>query len=347
MKEKNFLKYTLLFILISILATSFYLLWDIVIIFIFVLFFYFLFNPIIKFFEKNNINKSVASLLCVAGVFAIIIFALFAILPKILSQVEKIFSSIGSIKLNEQVAILEIKLKKYFPFLKEKTITSQIESFFLDISNNMLFEIKFFLANFFTIAFTIILLPFILFFFIRDNKKIFNGILNIVPNKYFEATYYVLHQISLSLGNFVRGWILDAFFVGLLCGLGLSIIGLSNSFALGIISGLGHLIPYFGPIIGAMPSILISLSETGNFSQVPFIILVFFVVYTIDNGFFQPYIYYKNIKISPITIIFLIIVGGKLFGIYGMFLAVPLTTAVKTASKHIYIAFKSFSMLKT
>ena len=346
MKEKSLIKFFVIFLASFSFLFLAYKLWEIIIILIFVLFFYFLFNPIIKFLEKNNINRSVASFICVVGAIAFIFFTIFAILPKILNQLEKILTSLISLQLNEHIQILDDKLNRYLPFYKEKKISKQIEFIFNDITNSIFVEIKLFAANIFAIAFTIVLFPFLLYFFIRDNKKIFKDIFNLIPNKYFEASYYILNEISSSLGNFVRGWITDALFVGVLCGIGLSFISLPNSLALGIISGIGHLIPYFGPIIGIVPSILISLSEYGNFGQFPYIVIIFSLVYILDNGFFQPYIYYKNIKISPLAVILLIIVGGKIFGIYGMFLAVPFATAIKSASRSIYTAFKSFSIVK-
>ena len=99
-----------------------------------------------------------------------------------------------------------------------------------------------------------------------------------------------------------------------------------NALPLGLISGLGHLVPYFGPIIGGIPAIVISVIQYGDFSHVPSIILMILIVYIIDNGLVQPYVFSKSVDMHPLIIIFLILIGSQLFGVIGMLLAIPTAT---------------------
>jgi predicted PurR-regulated permease PerM len=167
-----------------------------------------------------------------------------------------------------------------------------------------------------------------------------------MPNKNFEMSYWVVKKVSLKLGMFVRAWIFDAAFVGIMIGTGFFIIGLPNAMPLGVIAGLGHLIPYFGPVIGGVPAIILSLIQYGDFSQLPLIVLIVLGTYTIDNGFVQPYIFGKSVDMHPIVIILLIISGGQLFGLIGMLLAVPVTTVIKTFVKEIYFATKNYKIAR-
>ncbi len=107
-------------------------------------------------------------------------------------------------------------------------------------------------------------------------------------------SYYVLKKVTLRLGLYVRAWIFDATFVGVMIGFGFYFIGVPNALPLGVIAGLGHLIPYFGPIIGGIPAIIVSIVQYGNFSQVPLILFVVLITYAFDNGFVQPYILGKS-----------------------------------------------------
>jgi predicted PurR-regulated permease PerM len=145
---------------------------------------------------------------------------------------------------------------------------------------------------------------------------------------------------------FVRAWIFDATFVGMMIGFGFYFIGVPNALPLGVIAGFGHLIPYFGPIVGGVPALIVSLMQFGDFSQAPLIILVVLITYAFDNGFVQPYIFGKSVDMHPIAIILLIISGGTLFGIYGMLLAVPVATVIKTFSKEIYFAKKNYKIAR-
>ena len=159
-------------------------------------------------------------------------------------------------------------------------------------------------------------------------------------------SYWIFKNITIQLGRFVRGWIFDAAFVGIACGLGYYFLGIRNALPLGLISGLGHLVPYFGPIIGGVPAIIISVIQYGNFSHVPFIVILMLIVYALDNGFVQPFVFAKSVDMHPIAIILLILIGSQLFGVIGMLLVIPFATVVRTAAKEIYYALKNYNIAK-
>jgi predicted PurR-regulated permease PerM len=159
-------------------------------------------------------------------------------------------------------------------------------------------------------------------------------------------SYHVLKKVTLNLGLFVRAWIFDATFVGLMIGFGFYFIGVPNTLPLGVIAALGHLIPYFGPIIGGIPAIIVSLMQYGDFSQTPLILLVVLLTYAFDNGFVQPYVFGKSVDMHPIMIILLIISGGTLYGVFGMLLAIPVATVIKTFAKEIYFAKKNYKIAR-
>jgi len=192
----------------------------------------------------------------------------------------------------------------------------------------------------------LVVVPFITFFVLKDSRHLLKSIIHVVPNKYFEMSYWILKKVSIQLGRYVRAWIFDASFVGITCGLGFYLIEIDNALPLGVIAGLGHLVPYFGPVIGGIPAIIISVLQYGGFSHVPFIILLLIFVYMLDNGFFQPYVFSKSVDMHPIVIILLIIAGSQLFGLIGMLLAIPTATVIKTATKEIYFAFKNYKIAR-
>jgi predicted PurR-regulated permease PerM len=167
-----------------------------------------------------------------------------------------------------------------------------------------------------------------------------------MPNKYFEMSYWIIKKVSLSMGRFVRAWIFDATFVGFCCGLGFYFIGIDNALTLGVIAGLGHLVPYFGPVIGGIPAAIISIIQYGDLSHIPPLLIVIAIIYAIDNGFVQPYVFSKSVEMHPIVIILLIIAGGQLFGVLGMLLAVPTATVINTAAKETYYAFKNYKIVR-
>jgi predicted PurR-regulated permease PerM len=167
-----------------------------------------------------------------------------------------------------------------------------------------------------------------------------------MPNRYFEMSYWVTKKMGVELSRFVRGWIFDAFAVGFLSAIGLSILGIKNPISIGFVAGVGHLIPYFGPIIGGIPAIIISIVQFGDFSMLPNIVIMFLLVYTFDNGFIQPNVFSKSTDLHPLLIIILILAGSQVMGILGMLLAVPAATVLRTAAREIYLGYKNYRIIR-
>ncbi len=349
MAESNFKKTAKIFlwIILSVILLYFlYLLSDLLIILIVSILLSFIFDPFVKQLEKEGFNRLTSTLVIfiVVGLFFYITLSVFV--PKLLYQVNQLVKILNLYSLENQVSILEKEIYKYFPFFSLGEISAGIRNFINSWIANPIDRITTLLSSIVSIIAILVIVPFITFFLLKDSKKIFVGMLNILPNKYFEMSYWILKKVSVQLGRFVRAWIFDATFVGFTCGIGFYFIGIPNALPLGIIAGLGHLVPYFGPIIGGIPAIIISIIQYGDLSHVPYIFLLMFIVYALDNGLVQPYVFSKSVDMHPIVIILLIIAGSQLFGVLGMLLAIPTATVIKTAATEIYFAFKNYKIAR-
>ncbi len=323
-----------------------YLFMDLIVLLIISLLIAFIFNPVITFLENNGMKRFLAVLIVftLIGVFVVLGFSI--MIPKIVKQFNLLASVITKENINKLLLQLQENVSDYIPFINAADFAAKIEEFvstFFMTSVNNFTEI---IGGIVSALAIIIIVPFITFFLLKDNKKIVKGIVNIVPNKYFEFSYYVIDKISKQLGKYVRGWILDAFIVGVLSGIGLWILGIKNSATIGLIAGMGHLIPYFGPVIGGLPAVLISVVQFGDLSKLPEIVIMFTIVYSFDSGYMQPNIFSKTTDFHPLLIILLILMGGQLLGILGMLLAVPTATVLKTAAKEIYYGYKNYKIIR-
>lgn len=343
---KFFTKFLLWTTGVIILLYLFYLLTEILIILALSVLLAFIFAPFVSLLEGKGFNRLTATLIMFAIFGFIIYFSLSLIIPKFVYQMEQLITALEGFSFAEEMKVLEGTLLHYVPFLKSGDLTQRVELFITSQITNIFDSISTVLSSVVSIIAVLVIVPFITFFILKDYRRIMQGVLQTIPNKYFEMSYYVLKKVTLKLGLFVRAWIFDATFVGAMIGFGFYFIGVPNALPLGVIAGLGHLIPYFGPIIGGVPAIIVSLVQFGDFSQVPLIFLVVIITYAVDNGFVQPYIFGKSVDMHPIAIILLIISGGTLFGIYGMLLVIPVATVVKTFTKEIYFAKKNYKIAR-
>lgn len=340
------IKYFLWVSAILLLGYLSYLLSDIFIILILSILLSIIFEPFVKIIEQKGVTRLTAAvfIFVIVGFLIYLIFSY--IIPQLIYQIGQLIEILKNFSIHNQIVAIEKEIHKYLPFFKVGTLSKNIEGTISTNIVNSFNEISTLLNSIVSVIAILVIVPFITFFFLKDSRKIFRGMLNVMPNKYFEMSYWIIKKVSLSMGRFVRAWIFDATFVGLCCGLGFYFIGIDNALTLGIIAGLGHLVPYFGPVIGGVPAAIISIIQYGDLSHIPPLLVVIAIIYAIDNGFVQPYVFSKSVEMHPIVIILLIITGGQLFGVLGMLLAVPAATVIKTAAKETYYALKNYKIAR-
>ncbi|QTE22619.1 AI-2E family transporter [Polaribacter cellanae] len=181
---------------------------------------------------------------------------------------------------------------------------------------------------------------FISFFFMKDSRILKNGIMTIIPNKTETRFSKSLEIINDLLSRYFIGLILQITILFVLYTIILLIFGIDNAVVIAFLCALLNLIPYVGPLIGAV--IMFVLSMTSNIEMefqteiLPttiYVMIGYLIAQIIDNFVSQPVIFSKTTKSHPLEIFLIIIIGGLLFGIVGMITAVPLYTALKVILK--------------
>lgn len=344
--NKKYGRIVLVVIAIPILLYAFYLLSNLFVLVALSVLLGFIFAPFVRMLEGRGFSRTLSTLFVFASFGFLVYLALSFVIPKLFYQMDQLIIELKDFSLNEELNTIENKILGVFPLFHKGELALKVENIITSSFNDAINHLTSYLSGIVSIAAFLFIVPFISFFLLKDSAAIQKGLIHIVPNKYFEMSYWILKRVTLQLGRFVRGWIFDATFVGIFLGFGFYFIGLPNALPLGVIAGLGHLIPYFGPIIGGVPAIVLSIMQTGDLSQIPLIILIVTSAYTLDNGFVQPYVFSKSVDMHPIIIILLIIAGSELLGLLGMLLAVPTATVIKTTVKEVYFAYKNYSIVK-
>lgn len=173
----------------------------------------------------------------------------------------------------------------------------------------------------------IFIILFLVFYLLKDLRKIRRGIIGAIPHSYRQKASRVLMVLDEKVGQYLRGNILRCSFVGLLSGLGLFFLGMPFYFILGVFAGIMNIIYYIGPYIAAVPAILISLSPD---TPGTLVIMVFYVfIQALDAFLLTPLLLGKAVDVKPFTIIVSILIGAKLMGILGIILAIPIAATLK------------------
>ena len=138
----------------------------------------------------------------------------------------------------------------------------------------------------------------------------------------------LLTDINSIISRFIRGQLLDALIVGILSSIGLSIIGLDFAVLIGMTAGIANIIPYFGPVIGSVPAVIVGLLS-GNPISALLAVVVLVVVQQIDGALIAPKIVGDSVGLHPVFVMLSILIGGAYFGLWGMLLAVPTAAIIK------------------
>ena len=186
------------------------------------------------------------------------------------------------------------------------------------------------------------IVPFITYFILAEGDHAQKRLIERVPNKYFEMALNVLNKIERDLVGYLRGWILDSIIIGILSIAGLWLLGIDYPILIGSIAGIANLVPYLGPVVGAVPAFLVSLTQYGDFRMLVPIAVLSIAIQAIDNVIVQPLCFAKTVDMHPLTVILVLIVGNELMGVVGMLLAIPLATILKVSTVETYWGLRNY-----
>jgi len=190
-------------------------------------------------------------------------------------------------------------------------------------------------------AMNLILIPFVTFFLLKDGPFLKSKLYELIPNSYYEIYRNLAYRMDKQLGNYIRGQAMDALICGILSSIGLWIIGVKYFLLIGMLAGIANLIPYFGPVMGMVPAMLVSIMDKGFDSQHLIVIVVMFVcVQLIDNLLVNPVVVGKSVSLHPLVVMIAIMIGGAVGGLFAMLLIVPFVSVMRIVLIEIYSEFK-------
>ncbi len=161
------------------------------------------------------------------------------------------------------------------------------------------------------------------------------GILLLIPKSKSLRVAEVLEESGRILGYWLIGQVLVMVFVGVMVTLGLSLIGIPLALVLGVISGMLEFIPIFGPVVAAVPGILIAM--TGGWAQALYAALVYLIVQEIESNVLVPLIQKVTVEVPPALVVLALVAFGYLFGFLGILIATPMTALIILWVKRLYI----------
>lgn len=179
-------------------------------------------------------------------------------------------------------------------------------------------------------AMSLVLIPLVTFFLLRDYRKMRNTIIDWLPNAAYELGWLIYFRVAKRLQRYIRSVALQSCIVAMVTSIGFFIIGLDTSVLFGVLAGLLNLIPYIGPLLSLMPPMLATF---GTGAPDPMMLLSILMVIlsaqVIDNVIVIPNLIANTVDLHPMMVLLGVVVFGYLFGFVGMLVAIPVLTSSK------------------
>ena len=180
-------------------------------------------------------------------------------------------------------------------------------------------------------------IPFLVFYMLKDVQLIERTAMVFFPKSTRREIIRLLRSIDEALGNYIRGQLLIAFIVGMLAYIGLGIVGMPYAFLLAMIVAITNIIPYVGPLIGAAPAILLAFTVSPMMALK--VTIVNLVIQQLEGNFISPFLIGRSLKLHPMMIIFALMLGGEIFGMVGLILAIPVVAVGKVVVQHLVLHY--------
>lgn len=310
---------------------------------------YYLLNPIVDFLERHRVKRIIAISIVFTLIALLILWGLAVAIPAIQRQVLSFMQNLPDYLEKANGTIDDFLDNKVSPEIKPQLDewTSQLSQNITSWASSFSARAVNWVSNLIAVAsqviIALIIMPFIVFYLLRDGKNLKGQIIRFLPTKIRKSAGKVLSDVNTQLANYVRGQITVAIIVALMFILLFKIIGLRYAVTLGVTAGFLNLIPYLGSFLAMLPALVLGLvAGPEMFVKV---VIVFIVEQTIEGRFVSPLVLGSQLNIHPITILFVLITSGSMFGIWGVFLGIPVYASAKVVISALFEWYKDVSGL--
>ncbi|SES43090.1 AI-2E family transporter [Salipaludibacillus aurantiacus] len=211
---------------------------------------------------------------------------------------------------------------------------SAIADNFSNILANMGGNILSFFGMLFSLATLLVVLPFVLFFLLKDGNKLPGNITRFLPEEQTQEGNKIMKDMDETLSAYIQGQAIVSVFVGILSLIAYLIIGLDYALILALIAMFTNLIPFIGPFIGTIPAVFVAFFTDPMMAV--WVIIAIIIIQQIESNLISPNVMGHKLNIHPLTIILLLILAGNLAGLVGLILAIPFYAVTKAIVKNVY-----------
>ncbi len=251
-------------------------------------------------------------------------------LPMVWQQSVNLLSELPRM-LTEWQQLLLLLPEQYPGLIKEEQIESVITAAGSELGNLGQVVVSFSLANIpilFGVLIYAVVVPILVFFFLKDSDKILSWIGGFLPHNR-PTMQTIWSEMNQQVANYVRGKVIEIVVVFVASFVAFAWLGLNYALLLALAVGLSVVIPYIGAVVVTLPVALIGVFQWGVGPEFMYLMIAYLVIQTLDGNVLVPLLFSEAVNLHPVAIIMAVLVFGGLWGLWGVFFAIPLATLIK------------------
>jgi|TARA_Y100000310_G_scaffold345590_1_gene466978 putative permease len=260
-----------------------------------------------------------------------IFFAFFLfVIPRVWRQMTNLFNELPNMVEKGQ-ALLELLPESFPDLITSEKVATWVDMLGAEVAQFGQWLVSYSLSQLpllMSILVYTLLVPILVFFFLKDKDLLLNWFLSFLP-KEKPLMNKIGREMGEQMANYMRGKVIEILIAGSATYILFVIVGLNYAALLGFLVGLSVIIPYLGVAVVTIPVVLIAYSQWGWSGQLLIVMLLYGVIQALDGLILVPKLFSEVVNLHPIAIITAVLVFGGLWGLWGVFFAIPLATLIK------------------
>lgn len=284
---------------------------------------------------KAMLRFGVPSSLAVVSTFVLFlggfVATLFFVIPRVWRQLRRLFEELPDMAIRTQALLTDLP-KNYPNFVSQSQVDTWVEMLNAEVGDIGQWLLSFSLAQLpvlVTFAVYMVLVPILVFFFLKDKDQILDWGKSFLPHKR-PLMSRIFSEMNEQMANYIRGKVTEILIVGLTTYAFFSFFGLDYAVLLSVLVGLSVIVPYVGITAVSVPVVIIAYMQFGISDELLYLIIGHTIIQLLDGFVLVPWLFSEAVNLHPIAIIAAVLIFGSWWGLWGVFFAIPLATLVKS-----------------
>lgn len=284
----------------------------------------------VSWLQGRGLSRIMAVLLVFLPFLAFTLFVFLGLLPLLVGQISQLIKELPAIISTGQQMLLRLP-EKYPQLITDGQVNDlmlTIRSSASGLGKSVLSLSLASLGGIFILVVYLVLVPVLVFFFLKDKKSMLEWLVSYLPNdRALAARVWV--EMNQQIGNYIRGKMTEIIIVGVISYVVFALMGMNYAMLFGALVGISVVIPYIGAAVVTIPIAIMAYFQWGFESEFAYLMFAYAVIQALDGNLLVPWLFSEAVNLHPVAIIIAVLVFGGFWGVWGVFFAIPLATLVK------------------